>query len=162
MSEPRRPADRRPEEEGATTQTSGTPMPVDVAADPSTRRAMALFLAGPVVWFTHFVVVYLVAEAGCTGSGPGLEVFAPPVPAVVAVVATVVAVVACLAVAWWEWRRWRVGAARTPREGALEQPEGMGDDRRGGPLALTGLLLALLSAVAVVFVGLPAVVLPGC
>ena len=28
-----------------------------------------VFLGGPVIWFSHFMVVYLVAEAGCTGGG---------------------------------------------------------------------------------------------
>ena len=149
--------DRSPSEAGATTGAHGTPMAVDIAADPRTRRDLAMFVGGPVVWFGHFVVVYLVAEAGCTGGGPGLRLFGPPVPRVVTLAATVVAFVACLAVAGWEYRRWR----ERPRQ--PEQDEGRHDDQAaGGALAFTGLLLALVSGVSVLFVGLPALVLPSC
>lgn len=156
--------DRRREDpgrnDGGVTQPTGTPMAVDVESDPRTRRAMARFVAGPVIWFGHFMVVYLVAEAGCTGGGPGLELFAPPVPTVVTIVATVVAAAACLVLAWAEYRRWRDGrevAART----AGGEPE-MADAAPGGPLAFAGVLLALVSFVAVVFVGIPALVLTSC
>ena len=35
------------------------------------------FLGGPVTWITHFMLVYLVAEAGCSGDGPGLRAVRP-------------------------------------------------------------------------------------
>ncbi|MDQ4145306.1 MAG: hypothetical protein M3198_16505 [Actinomycetota bacterium] len=36
------------------------------------------------------------AEAGCTGDGPGLQLFDPPVPTIVTLAAAAVAAVACL------------------------------------------------------------------
>ena len=147
---------------GGATQTTGTPMAVDLASAPSTRRALAMFLAGPTIWFAHFMLVYLVAEAGCTGDGPGLSLLDPPVPAVTTLVATVVAVAGCAWVTWWEYRMWRGGR----RLGALDTPGGppggtdMDPDER--PLAFVGVLLGLVSAMSVLFVGLPAIWLTGC
>ena len=103
------------------------------------RDTWIVFLAGPVTWFVHFMVVYLVAEAGCTGDGPGLALFDPPVPAVVTLAATAVAAAACLAFAWWGHRC-------------------LVDHPPGDSLAFAGFLLSLLSSVAVLFVGLPALV----
>lgn len=160
MSDHDRQRERPDRGDGAVTQPTGTPMAVDVESDPRTRRAIGRFVAGPIIWIGHFMLVYLVAEAGCTGSGPGMEVFAPPVPTVVTIVATVVAAASCLVLAWAEHRRWRGGrevAART----AGGEPE-MADAAPGGPLAFAGVLLALVSFVAVVFVGIPSLVLTSC
>lgn len=147
--------------DGSTTSGHGTPMAVDIAAAPGTRRALALFVAGPVIWFAHFGLVYLVAEAGCTGDGPGLNVFDPPAPRAVTLVATVVAGLACLAVAWWEYRRWRTGQRPLPEE-RVDDVAGSGDPQTGGALAFTGLVIALISFMSVLFVGLPALVLASC
>ena len=128
--------------DGARTGVGGTPVAVDVSRDRLARIIWIPFLGGPVTWITHFMVVYLVAEAGCTGDGRGLEVFDPPVPAAVTLGATAVACLVCLAFAAWSYRRWRAAD--------------------GGPAAATmnfaGFLLALFSFVAVLFVGLPALV----
>lgn len=147
--------------DGSTTSGHGTPMAVDIAAAPRTRRALALFVAGPVIWFAHFGLVYLVAEAGCTGDGPGLNVFDPPAPRAVTLVATVVAGLACLAVAWWEYRGWRTGQRALPEE-RVDDVAGSGDPQTGGALAFTGLVIALISFMSVLFVGLPALVLASC
>ena len=126
---------------GATTAAAGTPYPVDLTRDRRGRTTWIVFLSGPIIWFAHFMVVYLVAEAGCTGDGHGLELFDPPVPRGVTLAATVAAVLACLGVAAWAHRRWR----------------GIGED-----LAFPGMLLSLLSALTVLAVGLSAVFLVGC
>ncbi len=120
-----------------------------------------MFLAGPVIWSVHFMVVYLVVEAGCTGDGPGLYLFDPPVPTVVTLVATIVAAVACLACAGWSHREWRTSRQRVASE--AERPTGELDEHdRRESLAFAGMLLSLLGAVTVLFVGLPALVLPAC
>lgn len=155
--EPR--TDQPDRDAGGTTHPSGTPMAVDLRADPETRRAMAAFVAGPVVWFTHFLVVYLVAEAGCTGDGPGLDLFDPPVPTVVTLVATLVAAAACLWVVRWEHRRWRT--QRHAAEAAEDVPM-TAESGSGAPLSFAGMLLGVISFVSVLFVGLPALVLTGC
>lgn len=141
---------------GASTAGKGTPVAVEIPRDPRARRSVAVFLAGPVIWSAHFMVVYLAVEAGCTGGGPGLRAFDPPVPTVVTLVATVVAALACLAAAGWGYRLWRTGL-HEPAEGA-----GLDSADRGGSLALAGLLMSLLGFVTVLFVGLPALVLPAC
>jgi len=147
-SEPRHP--------GATTAAEGTPFAVDVSRDRRARSAIALFVSGPVIWSVHFMVVYLVAEAGCTGDGPGLELFDPPVPTVVTLAATVVAALACLASAAWGYRRWRADRAEAADGAGLEPPD------LGGRLAFAGWLMSLLGVVTVLLVGLPALVLPAC
>jgi len=147
---------------GSLTAPDGTPVAVDVSRDRRGRVIWVALLAGPIIWFVHFMVVYMVAEAGCTGGGPGLEVFRPPAATIVTIVATVVAALACVWAAVWALRRWqarddRSGAAMTDDVGAdLEH----GD--RNGLLAFVGFLLSSLSVVAILMVGLPALVLPAC
>jgi hypothetical protein len=148
--------------DGSTTAVGGTPVAVDVSGDRRARVIWAVFLAGPVIWFAHFMVVYMATEAGCSGDGPGLEVFDPPVPTIVTLVATVVAALGCVWCAAWAWRRWR--------NRARVQPWGVTDDLsadleqgdRDGLLALAGFLLSVLSFVSVLLVGLPALALPAC
>jgi hypothetical protein len=143
-----------PPEETATAG-GGTPAPVDVSVDTRAVTAVVVFLAGPVISSVHFMLVYLVAEAGCTGDGPGLDAFDPPVPTVVTVVTTVVAALACVATAWWAYARWRALQRARPGADAEELV-----DRR--PLAFGGLLLSLLGFATVLFVGLPALFLGAC
>jgi hypothetical protein len=117
---------------------------------------MAAFLSGPVTAIGHFMLVYLVVEAGCAGDGPGLRIFDPPVPKSLTLVATAIAGVACLGFVAWNLARWRV----------RRDVEGGADDLQapdpGGSLALLGLLLAVISFITVLFVGLPAIFLPTC
>lgn len=141
---------------GESTAGQGTPVPVDVSGDARTWRTMALLLAGPLLWTTHFMLVYLVVEAGCTGEGPGLRVFNPPVPTVVTLAATAVAAVACLATAALAYRRWRARREQRSGDGGPEPVD------HGGSLAFAGFVLSLLGAVQVLFVGVPALVLPAC
>lgn len=171
--DPRRsPSPRR----GARTAADGTPAPVDLSGDRRARTTWLVLLAGPLVWFAHFMLVYLVAEAGCTGDGPGLDVFDPPVPTVTTIVATVVAVLLCVAAAVWSWRRWRSSADAVDRltdaEAGEEDDADDGADpaarrdvdaaTRSGSLAFAGFLLSVFSGVAVLFTGAPALVLASC
>jgi hypothetical protein len=145
---------------GRTTASRGTPYPVDISRDRGDRIVWVAFIGGPVVWFVHFMVVYLVAEAGCTGDGTGLDALDPPVPVVVTLAATALAALACGALARWSYRRWRAGADRT---GAAADLTGDVDDGDGrGSLAFAGMLLSVLSLVTILFVGLPAAFLPAC
>ncbi|MEZ5263492.1 MAG: hypothetical protein R2755_17390 [Acidimicrobiales bacterium] len=48
-----------------------------MSADRRTRHLWVVLLGGPLVWLAHFALTYLVAEAGCTGDGPGLDRFDP-------------------------------------------------------------------------------------
>jgi hypothetical protein len=151
---------RPPGPGGARTGVSGTPFAVDVSADRQDRIIWVAFLAGPVLWFTHFMIVYLVAEAGCTGGGPGLEVFDPPVPKAVTAAATAVGATATILAAAWNHRRWRADPQRTDQPANLTGEPSDGTGR--GPLAFAGLLLAGLSTVAILFQGLLGLFLPAC
>jgi hypothetical protein len=144
---------------GARTAGEGTPVAVDVSADRRARIALVVLLGGPVLAITHFMLVYLVAEAGCMGGGPGLRLFDPPVPDVVALVATSVAALACLGCARWSFIRWR---ERTRKPGEAASTADLRAPDRGGELAFAGLLLSALSLVTVLLVGVPAIFLPAC
>jgi hypothetical protein len=150
------PSDARPlPPEETATASRGTGAPVDVSVDTGAVTSIAVLLAGPVISSVHFLLVYLIVEAGCTGDGAGLDWFDPPVPTVVTLVATAVAGIACAATAWWGFHRWR-------------RRQVDGDGKRGDervdrePLAFAGFLLSLLGLTIVLFVGLPALSLPAC
>jgi hypothetical protein len=140
---------RLPVEPETVTAAKGTAAPVDVTVDPRARTTIVALLAGPVILIAHFLVVYLVAEAGCTGDGEGLDIFDPPVPTVATAVATVVAVVAAVASVWWNYRRWRSEG----RSGELV-------DRR--PLAFVGFVMSVLTVFTVLLVGGPVLLLEAC
>jgi hypothetical protein len=137
------------------TASRGTPAPVDVSVNTRAVTSVVVLLAGPVIGALHFLLVYVVVEAGCTGDGPGLDPFDPPVPTVVTLAATAVAALACAATAGWGFARWRA-AHRTRPDGGSEHLV----DRQ--PLAFAGFLLSLMALTTVLLVGLPALVLPAC
>lgn len=140
-----------PVERETVAAAKGTPVPVDVTVDPRTRTTLLVLLAGPAILVVHFLVVYLVVEAGCTGDGSGLNVFDPPVPTVATLVATALAALACCGSAWWAYRRCRTAP--------VAEREELVDHR---PLAFVGLLMSLLALLTVLLVGLPAAMLEAC
>lgn len=151
------PPDKPRRGDGARTAGEGTPLAVDVSADRRARSALAMFVAGPVIWSVHFMVVYLLVEAGCSGSGQGLRLLDPPVPTVATLAATALAALALLVCARWSYRHWQAS-----RHEPARRDGGLGGDGPNGSLAFASFLLSLLGLVAVLFVGLPAVVLPAC
>jgi hypothetical protein len=153
------PPDEPPRGDGSRTAGEGTPFSVDISRDRRARWPLFMFVFGPVIWSIHFLLVYLVTEAGCSGGGPGLRLFDPPVPKVVTLAATAAAAAAALGCAMWWYRRWRAGE-HEPVAG--EAAGGLTDHDRGSTLAFTGFLLSLVSVVTIVFVGLRALVLPSC
>ena len=143
---------------------AGTPFAVDVSPDREKRWMWAMFLSGPVVWLSHYGLVYLVAEAGCTGGGPGLELLDPPVPVTLTLLTTVAAIAACLAATVWSFRRWRL-TDRHPERAPDDAKELAGDeasDDRAGSLAFGGFVLGVFSIVAILFTAAPALVLGPC
>lgn len=142
----------------------GTPAAVDVSQDRRRRWIWAMFLAGPIIWFGHFMLVYLVAEAGCTGDGPGLNVFDPPVPVTLTLVSSVLALAACAAATLWAFRHWQSASNEVERspDDAEDLAGEYDDDRRRGALAFAGLLLSAFSAIAILFTAAPALVLGPC
>lgn len=110
------------------------------------RMRWVLLLAGPVIWFTHFIAVYLATEVGCAVGGFGFRLLGLEGVAFVTVAATVIAAVAIAGFTVLALARWRAG-----RRGDLHNAT-----------LFTGVLLGLFSLVAVLFVGIPAVVLQPC
>lgn len=143
---------------------AGTPAPVDLSEDRRTRPIWIVFVGGPIVWFAHFLIVYLIAEAGCTGDGPGLELFDPPVPVTATLVATVPAVAACAAMATWAFRIWRATSREleTAPDDVADLAGEFDDDRRRGTLSFAGFILSSFSVLAVLFTAAPALLLGSC
>lgn len=105
-------------------------------------RGVVLFLAGPVIWISHFWLVYLVAEAGCAPDGLALD---PSGVTLVTVGATVIAVVATTIMGFVAGRD-------------------LGN-RADGDWRLMhwgGAVLGGLFALAIVLVGIPALVFAPC
>lgn len=135
-----------------------SPVKVDMSGDRVARGIFGVFLAGPVIWLSHFLFVYAVVDAGCTAGGEGLRLLAPPVPEIVTILATVVAAAASLAAAAWALR-WRRDAGGVGTEDEGDEDSTRDPDRS---LAFGGFLLSLLSFVGVLFVGLPVLLLRSC
>ena len=150
------PRDASSSQDGGSTHRQGTAAAVPMPTSTRARTTIALFLAGPVLWSAHFMVVYLVVEAGCTGSGPGLSVLDPPVPTVVTFVATILAAAASGASAFLSYRRWRADRPATDDRTDLRAPEAV------ATLAFMGVLLGLLGVVTILFVGAAGLFLPAC
>jgi hypothetical protein len=148
--------------DGSRTAGEGTPFAVDVSRDRRSRWALFMFVSGPVIWSVHFMLVYLVTDAGCSGDGPGLRLFDPPVPKAVTLAATAAGAAAALACATWWYRRWRASEREPVAGEAADHAGGLTDRDRGGTLEFAGFLLSLLSVVTILFVGLPALVLASC
>lgn len=145
--------------DGRRTGVDGTPVAVDVSRDRLARVTWVVFLGGPVIWFAHFMLVYLVTEAGCSGDGHGFDVFDPPVPAATTLAATAVAAIGCLGFGAWGYRRWQRTRNGPAADDASELSGPLPDRNGGGSLDFAAFLLALFSFVSVLFVGLPALVL---
>ena len=119
--------------------------PVERIPDaPTTLPDWLALLAGPAIWISHFMAVYLAGEVACTPPDPDQwSSFDGDVVTVLTVVATVAAVAACAGVAWFARRRI---TDRDPR----------GDEHHSFDLARSGFLLAVGAAIGVVAVGAPA------
>lgn len=144
--------------------SSGDFVEPDAASTPSARRRFltltGLFLAGPVIWISHFMVVYLAAEALCHADA-GAEVLGLPIAATVTVAATVVAAVAMAVTTWRAYRRWR-GAGVGWNAVTAESDRTPGGSEHDAELALGGFLLGLLFLVGLLYVAVPALVLDPC
>ena len=97
-------------------------------------------LAGPVLMMTHFMFVYLAAEAACEAErSAGMWFLEPDGLTWLVLVATALGAAAALAAAWIGWRS--IGTRM---------------------LAMVGALLSVGSAATILAVGLPAAVLAPC
>ena len=101
-------------------------------------------LAGPVIWITHFMVVYLLVETACRFDLLSSETLGIPT---VSAIVTAVTVVAMAGAGWFVFR----SAAMRAAGGVVEEFVGFG-----------GILLGAVFTVAIAFVGLPALVITPC
>jgi len=109
-------------------------------------------LVGPLIWFTHFVFVWAVAEMGCIANYANMPMLTPSTIRIVVVVATVVALAAVALGLFVGWR-WR-GAVR---QGGVTYAES-----RAKFLIQVGLSLSVLFFVSIVVTALPAFVIGVC
>jgi hypothetical protein len=113
---------------------------------PRLLRQWVLLLNGPMVWALHFFVVYLFTEAVCAlGEAPTSNGMSPT--AITVLVATVLGVAACMWSVAGAWKMWR---ADTDDAGV------------DGFMGRAGIMLGSVFAGAILFVGLPALVLSPC
>ncbi|MBW3645844.1 MAG: hypothetical protein KY441_10110 [Actinobacteria bacterium] len=143
------------------TAGDGNGEPTAAASPEEQRRFLALtglLIAGPSIWMTHFFAVYLLAEAWCA-VGVDAKVLSLPLLSAVTLLATALAVVAAAVTTLLAYRRWR-RTASTSHAGDDQSSETEGG--HDAQIALAGFLLGILFIVAVLFVGMPAVVLDPC
>lgn len=134
---------------------------VELPEAPSSRMIWVLFLAGPTVWFLHFMAVYLVVEAVCTGGRAERALWGLPLVSTFTLLATVGAVVVIVGFAVAAYRRWRdiEGVVPHQKDEREEEAVARGHDRA---LAFAGFALGLLFILGVLFTGLPALWLTPC
>jgi hypothetical protein len=126
--------------------------PASLPGAPSRFWALYSVLAGPLVWFVHFVFVWAVAEMGCIANYTNMPILTPSAIRTIVVVATVVALAAVALGLFTGWR-WR-GAVR---EGGVSMAES-----RAKFLIQVGLSLSALFFVSIVVTALPAFVIGVC
>lgn len=114
-------------------------------------RGIILFLAGPVIWYANFWLVYLVAETACTQNGLRVETLGTGVSSVTAgLSALALLVVTALAVVAYRRRGQDPDSAES--DGATNRHL----------LYWGGAILGALFALAILMVGIPALVLTPC
>ena len=107
------------------------------------ERWIVLFLAGPVIWYLFFWVVYLMAEAACVSTLAFTETSGLPTVSLLTIALTLVA---AIPVVWFMVRAFRQSDGDSPHHALV---------KAGG-------ILGISFFVATVFVGLPALFFPPC
>lgn len=111
---------------------------------PEHKENILLLTLGPLIWAAHFLLSYATVSVWCgkiVGVGGALGATRSAI-----VVYTIVAFVAAAAVAWIGYRRHRLG------NGSLPHDDDTPEDRHRF-LGYASFLLAVLSAVAIVYAG---------
>lgn len=117
------------------------------------ETSLWFLIAGPAIWSAHFLVSYVTAAIYCAKAAPPHDM--DPVQGVIAV-ATVAALAAIGVAGWLAARKWRIGL-----RGWTEHKRSTLDDRQRFMGHATWLLCAL-SAVATIYVALPAIFAASC
>jgi hypothetical protein len=108
--------------------------------------------AGPILWFAHFMLVYMVAELGCRANFNNVFYQTPETIRTIVIVLTLVALVAVIAGGVLAYRNWQ----------ALPNAEGSTDDIRTRFLIVMGGLLTGLFVLSIVATAAPAFVVSVC
>lgn len=116
------------------------------------RAIWVVVLAGPVIWYLHFWLVYLLAEAICEAGGFDVRLLGLRPLSFVTVATTAIAAGVTLFFTGRAWRQWRHSGDGT--EPAVAESE--------RTLAFTGVLLGLVFFVSILFIGVPALFLRPC
>ena len=120
---------------------------------PERTAFLVLLATGPTIWFAHFLATYTTVAVACGPRGPGGEALGTARWLVA--VYTVAALAAIAVVGWSGWRRHRFGTETVPHD--MDTP---GDRHRF--LGFATFLLALLSAMATLFVATAVSFFEGC
>ncbi|NDV00298.1 hypothetical protein [Pseudoroseicyclus tamaricis] len=105
----------------------------------------------PAIWAIHFVVCYAWVSLVCVKFGGD--------PAVMRVSLLAISAVALAAIAWLGWRAFRQWNVRDT--GDFTNPEGEAEDRHEF-LGHAAFLLAIISAIGVIYVSMPLIIIEGC
>lgn len=118
-----------------------------------TRDNLWTLIATPAAWALHFLACYVAAAWNCA---PNSDVFGTIGGVRLAILAlTVPALGFCLLVAWRAAREWRANGGSFPHDGNSSAV-------RERFLEFSSLLLAVLSALGIVFTALPALMIVDC
>ena len=152
----------------ATTPGSGAPPghEPDASASPESQARLltlaGLFLAGPLIWSVHFLVVYGLTESICASGAADAEWLGLDVASSLTVLFTVAAAAAALVPTRRAFRRWRAAGGDWNEVPPSRRRDRSARAEAEAPLALAGFLLGLLFVLAILFVGAPALVLDAC
>ena len=120
------------------------------SASPRSRSSTAtwmMLLAGPMVWYFYFWIVYLLAEGACQLDGLKFGLLGLPAVSTVTLAFTLGASTLVTIAARRSYQEWKDGSPAI-------------DDDRG--LALAGLLLSGIFLVSILATGLPALAMEPC
>jgi Kef-type K+ transport system membrane component KefB len=120
---------------------------------PKQVESLWTLFTAPVVWAIHFLICYVAAAIFCAKNDAlpfGFEVVRAGIAT-----ATLLALAMIAVSAWLAWRQWGFGSHDPPHDDPTHR------DRRLFQGFAT-LLLSGLSFVAVIFVAMPVLFIPGC
>lgn len=124
--------------------------------NPFTLNRLTSLVSAPVIWSMHFVACYVLVSLACAYGFGGVDT---------GIALLTIAALAMLAyVALINWRKWNQ-AQRPSHPG--QAPGHELQTEHGAPqlnafFSLTSMMLCALSAVALIWVAFPAVLLPNC
>jgi hypothetical protein len=122
------------------------------------RQSLWALTMGPAIWAVHFLASYAAAAVWCGNAGAHARFGAANL---VFAAATALALAAVAWVAWDGWRRYNHGAAVPSHHPVPSHHKDTPEDRHRF-LGLATLLLAVLSAVSILYTAMAVVMLRGC